>query len=465
MVIGNKLLDTLNKSDDPNDTCLVIIADNSIKTLVTIFAAILFNIPVRIIQHDADLTSSSLGNMIAKANPFAIVVSNSNIFDNVSLEKYAPNLRLVLYTGEKLNDTLSKFVEVFSWDAFLIQGNSNPQEHWLFEFPKPEIEKPIIGVVFMQKTSGAPMHNPTPSVSLFTNNQIMTSILSQRAFLPKKVQWTQDDKVLIFTASCNMYTLIYQLAALVEGASLAFIEGQDVSFHATMKYLKPTILVCDDFTSWLLSTFTKSLGIFSGVTYVKSMSYLNRGTLRPRAALSLFESVRMIYTYKMICPHIQYQFESEKGQDMDQKACNSLRALTGAPVIHGLASPMVAGPICQTTIGDYRTVHGPSDLGTHGNGDSIAKTCNFVNLGPPMVSLEFNVSDYPGSHLAGSYNVGMLQVRGNAVCDQPDSWVDTGILVVIGTDGCVKLMLKKLAYPPHREQARAFQKQSAFLAR
>lgn len=115
----------------------------------------------------------------------------------------------------------------------------------------------------MHKRSGAPIESLVPTVAIYNSDQLKSAIMAQKQFLAKDIQWNREDKMLIFSAACNIYTIIYQLAALVEGTALAYIEGQDVSFYETMKVLRPTILICDDYTSWLLLSYSKDLGVFS----------------------------------------------------------------------------------------------------------------------------------------------------------------------------------------------------------
>lgn len=458
-IVGNRLVDTLNEVSSTEKTVLVIVANNSIESLVTIFAAVLFNIPVRIIQQDPLLRTSYLESMLRAANPFAILVSDEDIMKDVLFEKYTPNLKLILYTGNALQGILPKSIKVTKWDEFMITGDNNPQAHWAKTFPAPDTESPLLGTVFMNKASGVPVERLTPSISTFSNNQIMTAILSQRAFIPKEAQWNPQDKLLVFTAACNMYTLIYQLAALVEGVSLSYIAGQDVSFYETIQILRPTILVCDDFTSWLILSYSKGLGIFSDISFAMNMSSLSRGTLKRSAAIDFLNSVRFIYTYQNIYPYLQVKMESGEGKEMNQVHCNALRALTGAAVFHGLISPLVAGPICQTTIADYRTDDGPTSLGRYEDGQDVVASTTFINLGPPMPSIEYKVSDFPGSQLADQFNLGMLQVRGTTTCTSSGTWVDTGIMAHIGSDGCVKILFRKVDHPNQEGKKKVVEKQ------
>lgn len=409
----------------------------------------LFNIPIRFIQQDIYLTILTLESMLEKANPFAVIVTDHKLMKDVFFEKYTPNLKLILYTGRPLIGVLPKYIEIRNWDEFMIEGDKAPQEHWLPNIPEPKFGEPILGSIFMYKNSNVPAQKLVPLVVTFTSDQIMSAIAAQKEFLPKESRWSQKDKMLVFTASCNMYTTVFQLAALAESVDLSYLEGEDVSFLDTMIFLKPTIIICDDFTSWLLLTFSKDIGVFSEATYTSNLNSLKRGTLNHQSAIAFFNPLRLIYSFHLINPYIQQVYECEQGKDLDQKACNSLRALTGSAVIHGLVSPMIAGPICQTTISDYRVLHGPKNLGINENGVKIAKTINFINFGPPMPSLEYNVSDYPGSQLADQYYIGSLQVRGTSTCRPKEIWIDTGIKAVISGDGCVKLMLKKKGYPPY----------------
>lgn len=458
-IIGNKLLDVSTTIKSPTETCLVILANNSIKTLVTFFSAILFNIPVRIIQHDIYLKTKFLENMLQKANPFAILVTDKMILKDVFFEKYTPNLKLILYTGEGLDGIMPKSLNIAYWDDFMISGDRNPKEHWLNTFPKLPNNRPLVGTIFMHKRSGAPIESLVPTVAIYNSDQLKSAIMAQKKFLAKDFQWNREDKMLIFSAACNIYTIIYQLAALVEGTALAYIEGQDVSFYETMKVLRPTILICDDYTSWLLLSYSKDLGVFSEVTFDINMSAIEQGFLKQTAAIDFLDSVRMVYTYQMIYPYIQATFECDDGRDMDQESCKTLCALTGAAVFHGLVSPMVAGPVCQTTVADYRLVDEPTNLGKHANGDLVINTVSFINFGLPMCNLEFSLPDYPGNQSSEKYRIGPLQVRGSSTCKQSNTWVDTGINVSIGPDSCAKLMLKKRDYPAYQEQMRVSKEQ------
>lgn len=440
IIIGNNILDILKTVDNTEeDACLVIIANNSIKTLVTIFAAVLFNIPVRIMQHDPNLKKSHLESMLHKANPFAVLVFDETLLEDIALEKLTPNLKLVLYTGAPSLKAIYTNIEVVNWDDFMINKDYNPKGTWLTTYPEQQVHKPLLGTIFMCKASGAPFDTPVPAVAAFTNNQIMSAIVAQKAFLPREAQLTKNDKLLLLTPVCNMYTIIHQLTALIECASLVFLEDQNVSFEETMNALKPTVLVCNDYTSLLLSSYSKNLGLLERARFAKSSSSIRRGTLRRRAVIPFLAPLRLIYTHQLIYPYLHNEFEKNKTK-LDQQSCNDLRALAGAAVIHGLVSPMIAGPICQTTIADYRLLHGNMDVGQEHGGKSFARNSTLINFGPPMGSLEYNVSDYTGSHLAEKFNAGSLQVRGNSTCLESSSWVDTGINVMIGADGCVKLI-------------------------
>lgn len=427
-VLGPLLQETRGQNQS---STVCILATNSVESLLTIFAAILYNIPISIIHTDSE-SLAKLELLLQAANPFAILVADETLLKDVLLEKYTPHLRRILYTGAPLEGPIPLSISVGQWNTVINNAHLGTASTDI-QLPDEQNFGAPVRVVYPNANGGA-------AVAEFFHHNIAAAIASNIKFLPKSHQWTPEDTVLLFASQFSVYTLVAQLSTLISHATLAFVDHESVLPSAVLESVKPTILINDNYSTLSLLNLSQSLTLGQEIRLALNRAALSRGSLNKTPVVEYFKSVRQIFSSTLVYPGQQEAIaasDNSKAID-DLLTCedsNTIRALAGAHLFHALTTPLIASPISQTTIWDYRLETPDTFKG---------KPVISVNFGPVVSCIEARLVDAPaGQGSVDRYNYGLLQVRGCSSGNDIDIWVSTGINAVFTSDGCLRLMYEK----------------------
>lgn len=381
--------------------------------LLTLTAATLFNIPVSIPPIDKD-SLQSINSHIEAANPFVLVLAEDGLLEDMNHVEL-PNLKHIITIRDRFEGTYPTHIQLSVWKKLIAT------------FPAKEGEFPAID----ESATCFPIRvtyeiNGKVKVSKFTHQNLTAAVASHIKVLPSSHQWSEKDRVLIFTSELSMFTVVSLLTAFVSKSSLVFLSKMTIVPQQLLGATKPSIIVTDDETTFSLLEQIQDLSLLSTIKQKLNEAKLSRGTLPSHAVLSSFSPVRLIYSSTCILDNSEpvERTEDSERTHLNSADTNAIRALTGARFIHALTSPLVAGPIASTNVYDYRL-------------NSSQDQQYLTNYGPVAACLESMLKDEPKNSGSADDNRGRLFVRG---CSLPaDDWIDTGIIGAITNDGCIKV--------------------------
>lgn len=206
------------------------------------------------------------------------------------------------------------------------------------------------------------------------------------------------------------FTRIFTYAALVSGATIALnpLAGSKADLDATVKHIRPTVIVASTATLNSLLAGTTRAGIWRELIHYFRCRTLESGRI-PKGNTS---RLRMVFSA-----------EAAGGPDphpLSSEDLNDLRVLLEAKVVYGLKHHMVAGPITQQNAYDYRVqkqvpkpdkVNGLDKKSAHFGG--VAPSCEVFTRD----WMEYKASDEGGSR-------GRIVVRGSTAMGEE---VDLGV--------------------------------------
>lgn len=377
--VGKKLQNSQNP--------IAVMLPNSIESLVLTFAGPLFGTPVVFIAVE-DVSVQQLEEFLSVAKPSSIVTT-------------AEIIRGVRVPGEALVYSVKGDISgARSWSELAAECKQHSVESF------PEFDEVTAPVSFIYPGQAGEVKQ-----TVLSNQNIVSAVASQIKSLPYSQQWNDSDLVLSCTSHLSMYTFILHLAAIVVGARLALPEKDSpTDLFKLIAEVQPTVLISDDDTMKSLAGRADRLKVLGMIKLQMANSTLSRGIMPTTSVvLSFFKSVRLIHT--------SYNSLNTPDRALTTKETNTIRALTGARVIHALCSPICASPLAQTQLFDYR-------LGAD----------NVINYGPVLPCLEAILKDH-GLYSAEDKK-GQLWIRGPA-CNN-DSWTNTGIIGEWGIDGTLR---------------------------
>lgn len=384
-----------------------------IRSLANSTAATLFNIPVSIPPIDKN-SLQNIHRHIEAANPFVLVLAEDGLLEDMNHVEL-PNLKHIITIQDRFGGTYPLHIQLSVWKTLIAM------------FPSEEGEFPAID----ESATCFPIRvtyeiNDKVKVSRFTHQNLAAAVASHIKVLPSSHQWTEKDRVLIFTSELSMFTVVSLLTAFVSKSSLVFLSKMTMVPQQLLKASKPSIIVTDDETTFSLLEQIQDLSLLPTIKQQLNEAKLSRGTLPSHAVLSVFSPVRLIYSSTSILDNSKpvERIEDSERTHLNSADTNAIRALTGARFIHALTSPLVAGPIASTNVYDYRL-------------NSSHDQQYLTNYGPIAACLEAMLKDEPKNSGSVDENRGRLFVRG---CSLPtDDWIDTGIIGAITSDGCIKV--------------------------
>lgn len=411
-----------NLRGEATDTTVGLLVPNCQQALVSLFASALFNIPTTVIPIDKD-SLIYVAKHIEAANPFVLIVADEGLLDGINFSKTQVKEVITLRNNSELCYPTS--VRSSIWKTLIKSFSTTPAEF-------PEINETVRPVHVTYR------HNGLVKVSSFTHQNIAAAIAYHIKALPPAQHWGPMDRVLIFTSQVSLYTIVAQLAALIQGSSVLYLPIMNINPDLLLEGTKPTVIVTDDDTTLSLLNQVRDLTLPQTIKLYIDRATLSRGRLSGRPVMPSFASLRLFYTVAQITDNTEQLlhpelFQRDEDDEDDLKThlntydTNTLRSLTGADVIHSLASPLLAGPVASTLVWDYR----------YSSDDDREKLTNF---GPVSATLEAKLCDFGNaSQLEAENNEGELFVRG-FVSPNEEEWVATSIVGRFTPDGCLKVI-------------------------
>lgn len=406
---------------------MCILSSNSVETLLTVFASVLYGVPISIIHTDKE-SLSNIEILLEAADPFSIIVSDERLLKDIPLEKYTPHLRYILYTGlEPVG--VSTEAEIYQWKKFVenlhVEENSIPMQDT--EFP--------IRVIYPSIALPTSTKDNKALITKFTHQNIAAAVATNIKILPKSQQWTDKDTILLFTSQFTVFSLVAQLSALISQSTVAYIEVELALPSAVLEQIQPTVLINDNYSTLSLLNLRQDLTLTQEIHYAFNRAALSRGTLHKTPVIKYFKSVNQIFSSTMVYPDQQEMIKGSpdvKATDdqLTNGQANAIRALTGAHFVHALTTPTVASSVSQTNIWDYR-----EDSFDQFKNNNV--TC--INFGSVMSCIEARLVDSEPDSV-DTYNYGQLQVRGFSCGADLLTWHDTGISGLFTHDGCFRLV-------------------------
>lgn len=399
-LMGRKLAEYSANSIKKN---VAVLLPPCLEATVIQFACCLFGLSAVYISLN-DMSEESLQEALQLSNA-TVIIGPGIALSKVDYTKLN-HLVSVISVHSSFDKTLPK-VSVESWSS--IAKNVNGEQiidQTLPDIVTSETYEPAKFIYVDLKTSEM-------KISCFTTANIVAAVAAQIKILPRSKVWTEKDTILCLTSQLTSAHLIQQLGAFVVGASVVFPSTSYASSSPNdiVGYVKPTIILTDDYTTKSLALYTENLTVVGNIRIRLGLNSLSHGNL-PKAIIPEFKSVRLIYSDGTWDSH-----------DLSTSDSNLVRVLAGAALVHSLSAPAECGPICQTGFYDYRA-----------EDDS-----RYQNFGPVLPCLEGLIKDY--GLLKAEKREGELWVRGPAVSSGVE-WSSTEMIGKFGVDGCFKLLVE-----------------------
>lgn len=329
------------------------------------------------LEENADFASHvhKLGAALVKREATSIIVTLSAGIESLALLFACGMYNIsIMYTEPEDLEEAKKALTVSS----LVVDAPLPLDSEPVERPTT---KPIC-ISFYSKEKG---------IQKFESPEVGLSIASQLRALGHRM-WNREDKVLVFPTCQHPYALLMQLTALSAKAQLIFVDHMLSDPFDIVESVQPSVLVTDDVALESLRSQADELSIMKLLQLQWYKLRLSRGVISA-PMLHQFRSLRLIHTVNLT----DFSLTTEN--------TNIVRMLTGAQVIHGFRSPKLFMPLFQTAFGDYRDCQK-----------------QYLLVGPPTPGIEIKV--------VGEGKKGRLFAKYDL------DWVDTGVEVVMRSDGC-----------------------------
>ncbi|PWW72786.1 hypothetical protein C7212DRAFT_301266 [Tuber magnatum] len=253
----------------------------------------------------------------------------------------------------------------------------------------------------------------------FNHKQIIAGVASTIASIrPSPETLKREDIFVPVDTLSDLYTRIFTYAALASGATVALnpIAGIHADLELCVKRVRPTVIVAS--TPTLASTAAITAGsrmeIWHNILHYFQCRTLESGRIPKGNALIRLND----YTRPNVGEpsRLRLVFGAETAGDLDSQPLNSedlndLRAYLGARVVYGLKHHMVAGPINQQHVYDYRVqpqVPKPSK-----RKDIPRKCAHFGGVAPGCEVFTRDWESFRASDAGGSR--GEIVVRGPTV--------------------------------------------------
>lgn len=408
---------------------MCILSENSVESLLTIFAAALFNIKASLIASSHAIDDDTFEELLIAAKPFAIVVGDqSRAITTQSLTKLT-NIQSIIDASHSHKNIVPESLNIKSvtWKSILSNTMDTEQVEKTDRLFAP------IQVVYPDFQN----NKFVASVASFTHHNITSAISSILIVIPPEQRWSSKDVVLTFATELSMFTLISQLAAVASGASLTFAQNMDVPLLATADATNSTVLITDNDTSLSFLELEEDFTPIQYLRFIMNKASISRGKMSYKPVVDGFKSIKQIHTstnYPCNSPPPQLRKKTPKVTQITSSDANLIRSISGAHFIQSLCSPVLASPISQTTIWDYRE----DLLYTSGEDQKL-----LINYGAVQPCIESKVVDLSETNKSSQHNEGILQVRGNSVSGSPFDWIDTGIVAKFTDDGCLRIKSKE----------------------
>ncbi|ANB15874.1 hypothetical protein AWJ20_3518 [Sugiyamaella lignohabitans] len=424
------------KSTGKVDPHVVIALGSSLESLICFFAATLYGFSAVFLHEFQNTDETGLNELIELADP-DILVSSGSILNKLEFERFLHLEGIVSvnarYFDIKTKELLPAHVaeNYITWPDLVSKAKSTESKIIQELTHTPEIP---VKVAYLSKelpvnssnidnlpydniqstlNQSEIAHRPNKQLACFTDKAIVSSIAAQIKAIPASHQWSTKDSILTFNSQFNGYSFVLQLCALVSGSRLIFVDSSNIVYHPLklLSDIGPTVMITEDSVTRTLVGLADDLSIFNSLRFYRAQTELSKGRLPDKSILAELKSLRLIHSGAYT-----------QGQSLSTEDTNTIRALSGAYLIHSLNTPLSLSPIAQTAIYDYRT----------------SNALRWIHFGPPLPCLEIKLRDFRNYH--ASNRMGQLLLKGNSLPSGTE-WVEENLIARLGTDGCVKQLL------------------------
>ncbi|KAG0133723.1 hypothetical protein HOY82DRAFT_500927 [Tuber indicum] len=335
----------------PGAKRIAIYLANDVENLVASFACAFYDLTLITLPFDPrgppDVTSllnrSKADVLIAPAGDLALNDLNG-----------AKNIKEIIWVVEPGSQHLN-------WAS--PNGNKSSVYHDVIKMPSTgagdvDLDGPAV-IVFGPKYTGKERRI---EMAEFNHKQIIAGVASTIASVKPGPETLKPDDVFVpVDTLSDIYTRIITYAALTSGTTVALnpIAGTHADLELCVKHVRPTVIVAS--TSTLVDTVSITAGsrmeIWHNILHYFQCRTLESGRIPKGNALIRFND----YTRPNVGQpsRLRLVFSAETAGDLDSHPLNSedlndLRVYFGARVVYGLKHHMVAGPINQQHVYDYR---------------------------------------------------------------------------------------------------------------
>ncbi|KAH0606332.1 uncharacterized protein H6S33_003993 [Morchella sextelata] len=374
----------------PGAKRIAIYLANDIENIVATFACAFYDLHLLILPFDPTASSASV-NALLKRSELDVLIAPAGQLPLKDVE--GVNLKQLIYVVERgsqhldFNSPPGSAIKTAIYHE-IIKTPGSPPPSGPIDLKAPSV------ITFATNFIG---NDKKIEITPFNHRNIIAGVASAIHALPKNEQLTKNDVFIPVDTLSDLYTRINTYAALASGATLALnpVSGSSADFEKCVARVRPTVVVASPNT--LDEVHRKTMGsqmeMWHGIIH-----YFQSRTLTVHGSIPKGNFWTRVNDYARPSAgdpsRLRLILTAESAGDLESKPLNSedlsdLRVFFGCKVVYGLKYYLVAGPICQTHIYDYRV---QTQIPKPSRKKGVLKRC--AHFGPVAPGCEVVTRDY-----------------------------------------------------------------------